>query len=220
MFYPDTIPVRCNGTRDAGQAPRGAGGRFVSAYGMHVISGPPGSPYRRLVLDRDWHPVGPLNEWYRLRAGVGAPSTRDTYLRVLTPFFGSLLLNEWAWDAEPPLVREFTRAYLQALQGRGFGAPVPVCAGPGAVASQSLGGRPGPARCADHHRSTFVICHVPRIAPRREPVDVRRKLLRIIPKPMRGRGEAPRPAAPRPRSLIRFAARSLPGRPPACSSDQ
>jgi site-specific recombinase XerD len=82
---------------------------------MHVISGPPASPYRRLVLDRDWHPVGPLNEWYRLRAGVGAPSTRDTYLRVLTPFFGFLLLNEWAWDAEPPLVREFTRAYLQAI---------------------------------------------------------------------------------------------------------
>jgi site-specific recombinase XerD len=82
---------------------------------MHVISGPPASPYRRLVLDRDWRPVGPLNEWYRLRAGVGAPSTRDTYLRVLTPFFGFLLLNEWAWDAEPPLVREFTRAYLQAI---------------------------------------------------------------------------------------------------------
>src|SRR5712692_7626594 len=32
-------------------------GRFASAYGMHVISGPPGSPYRRLVLDRDWRPV-------------------------------------------------------------------------------------------------------------------------------------------------------------------
>src|SRR3981081_2786196 len=62
-------------------------GRFVSAYGMHVISGPPGSPYRRLVLDRDWRPVGALNEWYRLRANVGAPSTRNTYLRVLSPFF-------------------------------------------------------------------------------------------------------------------------------------
>jgi hypothetical protein len=82
---------------------------------MHVISGPPGSPYQRLVLDRDWRPVGPLNEWYRLRAGLGAPSTRDTYLRVLTPFFGFLLLSEWAWDAEPPLVREFTRAYLQSI---------------------------------------------------------------------------------------------------------
>ena len=54
-------------------------GRFVSAYGMHVISGPPGSPYWRLRLDRDWHPVGPLNEWHRLRAGVSAPSTRETY---------------------------------------------------------------------------------------------------------------------------------------------
>jgi hypothetical protein len=82
---------------------------------MHCIAGPPGSPYRRLVFDRDWHPVGPLNEWYRLRAGVGAPSTRDTYLRVLTPFFGFLLLNDLAWDAEPPLVREFMRAYLQAI---------------------------------------------------------------------------------------------------------
>src|SRR5579859_4941465 len=62
--------------------PRREAGRFVSAYGMHVIAGPAASPYRRLVLDRDWRPVGPLNEWYRLRAGVGAPSTRDTYLRV------------------------------------------------------------------------------------------------------------------------------------------
>jgi len=98
-----------------GTRQRRAGGRFVSGYGMHCIAGPPGSPYRRLVLDRDWRPVGPLNEWYRLRAGVGAPSTRDTCLRVLTPFFGFLLLNNWAWDAEPQLVREFTRAYLQSI---------------------------------------------------------------------------------------------------------
>ncbi len=90
-------------------------GRFVSAYGMHVISGPPGSPYRRLVLDRDWRPVGALNEWYRLRSNVGAPSTRDTYLRVLSPFFGFLLMHDLAWDAEPTLMREYTRAYLQAL---------------------------------------------------------------------------------------------------------
>jgi len=82
---------------------------------MHVISGPPGSPYRRLVLDRDWRPVGALNEWYRLRANVGAPSTRDTYLRVLSPFFGFLLMHDWAWDAEPVLMREYTRAYLQAI---------------------------------------------------------------------------------------------------------
>src|SRR5258708_39498014 len=90
-------------------------GRFVSAYGMHVISGPPGSPHRRLVLDRDWRPVGALNEWYRLRANVGAPSTRDTYLRGLSPFFGFLLVHDWAWDAEPTLMREYTRAYLQAI---------------------------------------------------------------------------------------------------------
>src|SRR6266568_7242087 len=90
-------------------------GRFVSAYGMHVIAGPPGSPYRRLVLDRDWRPVGALNEWYRLRANVGAPSTRDTYLRVLSPFFGFLLMHDWAWDAEPTLMREYTRTYLQAI---------------------------------------------------------------------------------------------------------
>ncbi len=90
-------------------------GRFVSAYGMHMISGPAGSPYRRLVLDRDWRPVGALNESYRLRAGVGAPSTRDTYLRVLSPFFGFLLMHNFAWDAEPMLMREYTRSYLQAI---------------------------------------------------------------------------------------------------------
>jgi len=82
---------------------------------MHMISGPAGSPYRRLVLDRDWRPVGALNESYRLRAGVGAPSTRDTYLRVLSPFFGFLLMHNFAWDAEPMLMREYTRSYLQAI---------------------------------------------------------------------------------------------------------
>src|ERR1700737_2126046 len=94
---------------------RREGGRFASAYGMHVIPGPPGSPYRRLVLDRDWRPVGAVNEWYRLRANVGAPSTRDTYLRVLSPFFGFLLMHHFAWDAEPMLMREYTRSYLQAI---------------------------------------------------------------------------------------------------------
>jgi hypothetical protein len=82
---------------------------------MHVISGPPGSSYPRLVLDRDWRLVGALNEWYRLRANVGAPSTRDTYLRVLSPFFGFLLIHNWASDAEPTLMRKYTRAYLQAI---------------------------------------------------------------------------------------------------------
>src|SRR5205814_1517799 len=104
-----------DGSRDAVAEQRRAAGRFVSAYGMHVISGPAASAYRRLVLDRDWRPVGPLNEWYRLRAGVGAPSTRETYLRVLTPFFGFLLMHNFAWDAEPVLMREYTRSYLQAI---------------------------------------------------------------------------------------------------------
>ena len=67
------------------------------------------------MLARDWRLVGPLDEWYRLRAGVGGASTRDTYLRVLTPFFGFLLLNNEAWGAEPALVRACTRAYLQAI---------------------------------------------------------------------------------------------------------
>jgi len=47
------------------------------------------------VLDADLRPVGPLNESYPLRAGVGASSTREIYLRVLKPFFGLLLLHDW-----------------------------------------------------------------------------------------------------------------------------
>jgi hypothetical protein len=101
--------------RDGPRRYRRQHGRFASAYGMRVISGPPSSPYRRLVFDHDWRPVGPLNEWYRLRTAVGSPSTRETYLRVLTPFFGFLIMNNWRWDAEPGLVREYTRAYLQAI---------------------------------------------------------------------------------------------------------
>ena len=95
-------------------------GRFVSAYGMHIISGPPGSPYPRLVLDRDWQPVGALNEWYRLRANVAAPSTRDTYLRVLSPFFGFLLMQNWPGTLSPRLcanTRERTCRLLVAYCG-------------------------------------------------------------------------------------------------------
>src|SRR5262249_38049064 len=51
----------------------------------------------------------------RLRTGLGAPITRATYLRVLTPFFGFLHLNKWDCDAEPPLVGEYTRACLRAV---------------------------------------------------------------------------------------------------------
>ena len=59
-------------------------------------------------------PVVALNEWYRLRKSRGSPRTRDTYLAMLCPFLGFLLEHEYQWNAEPDVMREYTRQYLIA----------------------------------------------------------------------------------------------------------
>jgi hypothetical protein len=85
-------------SRDRGMQQRRPGRRFVSAYCRARIALRPGSGYRPLVLDADFRPVGPLNESYPLRAGVGASSTRETYLSVLKPFFGFVIPLEECFE--------------------------------------------------------------------------------------------------------------------------
>jgi integrase len=94
---------------------RSASGRFASMAAIHKLHiADPSSRYDLLVFDRSWRLLGPLNEWYRLRKAHGSPRTRDSYLAVLCPFIGFLIDNDYAWNAEPEIVREYTRQYLIA----------------------------------------------------------------------------------------------------------
>jgi integrase len=94
---------------------RASTGRFASAVGFrNLCVNDPGSRYELLVFDRTWTPVVPLNEWYRLRKQRGAPRTRQTYLAMLRPFLGYFLEQDYAWNAEPDAIREYTRQYLIA----------------------------------------------------------------------------------------------------------
>ena len=92
---------------------RGANGRFRSTVGFRKLRVTiPDSRYELLVFDTHWSLVAPANEWYRLRKGLGSPRTRDTYLAMLLPFLGYLRERSWCWDAEPQLIREYTRRFL------------------------------------------------------------------------------------------------------------
>jgi integrase len=94
---------------------RASSGRFASTVGFRKLRvRDPESRYELLVFDKEWHPVVPLNEWYRLRKFRGSPRTRDTYLAMLCPFLGYLVEHDYAWDAEAVAIREFTRQYLIA----------------------------------------------------------------------------------------------------------
>jgi len=94
---------------------RARNGRFASTagiYKLHIADA--SNRYELLVFDRTSRLIGPLNEWYRLRKARGSPRTRDSYLAMLCPFVGFLINNDYAWNAEPDLVREYTRQYLIA----------------------------------------------------------------------------------------------------------
>ncbi len=101
------------------RALRGPRGQFSSLYGtstLRLSADFPyplgGARYERLVFDADDQLVVPLNEWYRLMEGVGAARTRETYLAVLRPWFGFLAKHDYAWNARPEAVREYTRLFL------------------------------------------------------------------------------------------------------------
>jgi hypothetical protein len=101
------------GTLVAVLVQRGGNGRFRSTVGFRKLRvAIPDSRYELLVCDKNWKLVAPANEWYRLRTGVGSPRTRETYLGMLLPFLGYLADRSWQWDAEPHLVRDYTRRFL------------------------------------------------------------------------------------------------------------
>lgn len=101
------------GTLAAVLIQRGAYGRFLSTVGFRKLRVTiPDSRYELLVFDKDWKLVAPANEWYRLRKGVGSPRTRETYLAMLLPFLGYMAERSWPWDAEPHLIRDYTRRFL------------------------------------------------------------------------------------------------------------
>src|SRR5579859_4808488 len=98
---------------------RGTRGQFSSLYGTTTLRlpvefpYPAGGPrYERLVFDADGQLIVGLNEWYRLMRGIGAARTRETYVAVLRPWFGFLAKNQYAWNARPEAVREYTRLFL------------------------------------------------------------------------------------------------------------
>src|SRR5712692_6936736 len=98
---------------------RGSRGRFASLYGTTTLrlgvdfQYPPDGPrYELLVVDGSGQLIVPLNEWYLLMRGVGAERTRNTYLAVLRPWFGFLSEHQYAWNAGPAAVREYTRLFL------------------------------------------------------------------------------------------------------------
>jgi integrase len=98
---------------------RGTRGQFSSLYGTTTLRLPTEFPYpaggpryERLVFDADGQLIVGLNEWYRLMHGSGAARTRETYLAVLRPWFGFLAKNNYAWNARPEAVREYTRVFL------------------------------------------------------------------------------------------------------------
>src|SRR5216683_7560812 len=98
---------------------RGPRGQFSSLYGTSTLRlgaefpYPPGGPrYERLVFDADGQLIVPVNWWYRLMEGVGAARTRETYLAVLRPWFGFLAKHDYAWNARPEAVREYTWLFL------------------------------------------------------------------------------------------------------------
>src|SRR5947209_5001938 len=87
-------------------------GRFVSTYGFKKITCAPGNKYELIVVDGEGRPVSHLTEWYRLRKTPGCDGTRRTYLGMLQPFFGYLLVHHYAWNSKPELIRSYVKAFL------------------------------------------------------------------------------------------------------------
>ncbi|HEU5379991.1 MAG TPA: tyrosine-type recombinase/integrase [Ktedonobacteraceae bacterium] len=88
-------------------------GKFVSTYGLGKITCASESRYELIIVDRAGRPVSPLTEWYRLRKQPGNDGTRRTYLGFLFPFFGYLLREGLAWNAQPEQIRLCVKTFLR-----------------------------------------------------------------------------------------------------------
>jgi len=73
-------------------------GRFVALGGLKKVPGPPGSRFSIIIVDPAGLPVFYLSEWYRRKKVVDPGRTPDTYLEMLLPWAGFLLIM---WDHLP-----------------------------------------------------------------------------------------------------------------------
>src|SRR6266516_6777993 len=99
-------------------------GRFVALSGLKKISAPPGSRFPLLVIDAAGLPIFPLCEWYRRKKADDAGRTPDTYLEMLQPYFGFLLLRRYGWNDPPDRVRAYLVEFLRSDVGCQIG-PAP-----------------------------------------------------------------------------------------------
>ena len=88
-------------------------GRFVSLSGLKKLVPPPGSSYPLLIVDASGLPVFPLCEWYRRKKADDTGRTPNTYLEMLQPYFGFLLVKKYAWNHPPDRVRAYLVEFLR-----------------------------------------------------------------------------------------------------------
>jgi hypothetical protein len=70
-----------------------------------------------MVIDATGLPVFPLCEWYRRKKALDGGRTPDTYLEMLQPYFGYLLLKRYAWNDSPDRVRAYLVEFLRTDVG-------------------------------------------------------------------------------------------------------
>src|SRR5450631_2511123 len=88
-------------------------GRFVALSGLKKIPGPPGSRFPLMIVDAAGLPVFPLCEWYRRKKEYDTGRTPNTYLDMMLPYFGFLLLKGYAWNDSPQHLRTYLIEFLR-----------------------------------------------------------------------------------------------------------
>ena len=92
-------------------------GRFMALSGFKKIASPSGSRFPLMIVDATGLPVFPLCEWYRCKKAHDGGRTPDTYLEMLQPYFGYLLLKRYAWNDPPDRVRAYLVEFLRTDVG-------------------------------------------------------------------------------------------------------
>ena len=70
-----------------------------------------------IIVDATGLPVFPLCEWYRRKKAHDGGRTSDTYLEMLQPYFGYLLLKGYTWNDPPDHVRAYLVEFLRTDVG-------------------------------------------------------------------------------------------------------
>lgn len=121
----DSFPLLCYHPGHLREVERGEGmrakgrkqGRFVALSGLKKIASPSGSRFPVMVVDSTGLPVFALCEWYWHKKAYDAGRTPDTYLEMLQPYFGFLLLKGYAWNDPPDRVRAYLVEFLRTDVG-------------------------------------------------------------------------------------------------------